>query len=449
MPKKILLFIFVISLLIIPGRSVFAQEKNDVNIYFFWGDGCPHCANEKIYLEYLTNKYPFVTLYDYEVYNNGENKELLKEIGSAMDINIAGVPFTVIGEKYFIGWSDNTDLKLSMEETIKCAQESLCADVISEILNEKNTENLDIPLSYEAYLESYGIKPANASEIKNAENSANEDILISPIEELSVIENDKIQLQPVSLIPEKIKVPIFGEISIKNLSLPIITILFGALDGFNPCAMWVLLFLISMLMGMENKKRMWILGSVFLVASASVYYIFMAAWLNLLLFIGFIFWIRAGIGIVALLGGGFNLKEYFKNPEGACKVTGTEKRQKVFQRLKEITQQKSFWLALGGIVILAFAVNLVELICSAGLPAVYTQILAMSNLSTWQYYAYIGLYILVFLLDDLIVFFVAMTTLHITGATTKYSRFSHLIGGILMIIIGLLLIFKPGWLMFG
>ncbi len=424
MLKKILFFIFVISLLVIPGRSVFAQEKNDdVNIYFFWGDGCPHCANEKIYLEYLTNKYPFVTLYDYEVYNNGENKELLKEIGSAMDVNIAGVPFTVIGEKYFIGWSDNTDLKLSMEETIKCVQEDRCADVIDKIAGVADPVKNDLILSYEDYTES-----------QNEEQS----------EQLAEYE-----LEPVSLIPEKIKVPIIGEINIKNLSLPIITIIFGALDGFNPCAMWVLLFLISMLMGMENKKRMWILGSVFLVASASVYYIFMAAWLNLLLFIGFIFWIRAGIGIVALLGGGFNLKEYFKNPEGACKVTGTEKRQKVFQRLKEITQQKSFWLALGGIIILAFAVNLVELICSAGLPAVYTQILAMSNLSTWQYYAYIGLYILVFLLDDLIVFFVAMTTLHITGATTKYSRFSHLIGGILMIIIGLLLIFKPGWLMFG
>jgi len=435
MKKFILSLAFCLTFIFLLGQTVSAQTApKDVNIYFFWGDGCPHCANEKIYLEYLENKYPFVTLYDYEVYNNGENKNLLKEIGSAMDVNIAGVPFTVIGEKYFIGWSDNTNLKLSMEETIKCVQENRCGDVIAEIADITNPATNGLPQSFDDYTESRDEEPIMVEE----------DNLATTAEETSPYE-----LETVSLIPETIKAPIVGEINIKNLSLPIITIIFGALDGFNPCAMWVLLFLISMLMGMENKKRMWILGSSFLVATAAVYFLFMAAWLNLLLFIGFIFWIRFGIGAVALFGGGFNLREFFKNPEGACKVTGTEKRQKVFQKLKEITQQKSFWLSLLGIILLAFAVNLVELVCSAGLPAVYTQILALSNLNTWQYYTYIGLYILIFLLDDLVVFFVAMTTLHITGITGKYSRFSHLIGGILMIIIGILLIFKPGWLMFG
>ena len=107
------------------------------------------------------------------------------------------------------------------------------------------------------------------------------------------------------------------------------------------------------------------------------------------------------------------------------------------------------YLALVGIVVLAFAVNLVELICSAGLPAVYTQVLFLSNLARWQYYFYILFYIFIFMLDDLLIFFIAMTTLRLTGLTTKYSRWSHLIGGILMLIIGLLLIFKPEWLMFG
>jgi len=100
-------------------------------------------------------------------------------------------------------------------------------------------------------------------------------------------------------------------------------------------------------------------------------------------------------------------------------------------------------------VLLAFAVNLVELICSAGLPVIFTQLLTLSDLSPWQYYAYMLLYIFVFMLDDLFVFIVSMITLEMTGITTKYSRISHLIGGILMVIIGLLLIFKPELLMFG
>jgi cytochrome c biogenesis protein CcdA len=223
----------------------------------------------------------------------------------------------------------------------------------------------------------------------------------------------------------------------------------GSLDGFNPCAMWALLFLITLLLGMENRKRMWILGIAFIITSALVYFLFMTAWLKLILFIGIIFWIRILIGAIAIGGGSYNLKEYFTNKEGACKVTNNQRRREIFEKLKKITQHQSFYWALGGIILLAFAVNLVELICSAGLPAVYTQILTLSELATWQYYMYLILYILFFMIDDLFVFFVSMKTLQVTGITTKYSRWSHLIGGILMIIIGLLLIFKHEWLMFG
>jgi hypothetical protein len=175
----------------------------------------------------------------------------------------------------------------------------------------------------------------------------------------------------------------------------------------------------------------------------------MAAWLNLILFLGFIFWIRLIIALVALGGGGYNLREYFINKDSGCKVVGGEKRQKVFEKLKRITQEQKFWLALGGIMVLAAGVNLVELICSAGLPVIFTQVLALSNLATWQYYSYMLIYIFVFMLDDLFVFFTAMITLQLTGITTKYTRISHLIGGILMVVIGILLIFKPEWLMFG
>ena len=105
--------------------------------------------------------------------------------------------------------------------------------------------------------------------------------------------------------------------------------------------------------------------------------------------------------------------------------------------------------ALAGIIALAVAVNLVELLCSAGLPVVFTQILALNNLPTWQYYAYLILYIFIFILDDLIVFILAMLTLKMTGLGNKYARYSHLIGGAVMVIVGLLLIFKPEWLMFG
>jgi hypothetical protein len=223
----------------------------------------------------------------------------------------------------------------------------------------------------------------------------------------------------------------------------------GALDGFNPCAMWTLVFLISLLLGLHDRKRMWILGATFIAVSAFVYFLFMAAWLQLFLFIGLIWFIRIGIGVFAVGAGFYNLRDYWVNKDGACKVESSDKKKHTFEQIKNIIHRQSIWLALGGIILLAFAVNLVELLCSAGLPAVFTQVLAMNQLVWWKYYAYMALYILFFMLDDLVVFFLAMKTLHMVGLNNKYSRYSRLIGGIIILLIGVLMIFKPEWLSFG
>lgn len=200
---------------------------------------------------------------------------------------------------------------------------------------------------------------------------------------------------------------------------------------------------------MKDRKRMWILGTAFVFTSAFVYFLFMSAWLNLFLFLGLIVWVRILIGFTALGAGFYNLRDYFINKEGGCKVTGGEKRQKTFSQIRKVTQKRKFILALAGIILLAFAVNLVELICSAGLPAVYTQILSFNQLPTWQYYLYLLLYIFFFMIDDLLVFFIAMFTLQTVGVGGKYARFSRLIGGILMVLIGVLMLLKPELLMFG
>lgn len=404
MLKKIAVLFFLIISLFFIGQNIEAQINNSANVYFFWGEGCPHCEQEKLFLQKLEQEYSQVKIYDFEIYKNAENRQLLVDLGKKLNIDIRGVPFTLVGEKHFVGWYDEKSTGKAIEEAMQCVLRDGCQDLGQEILSIDHQHQEDGECDCE---------------------------------------------EEKSPLPQKLKIPLLGEIETKNFSLPILTIVIGALDGFNPCAMWVLLFLISLLLGMKDRKRMWILGTAFIVASASVYFLFMVAWLNFILFIGIVIWVRILIGLVALGGGGYSLREYFLNPQAGCKVTGTEKRKRIFEKLKNITHQKSFYLALGGIILLAFAVNLVELICSAGLPAVYTQVLALSSLAKWQYYLYILLYVFVFMLDDLFVFFVAMTTLQMTGITTKYSRYSRLIGGILMLIIGLLLIFKPAWLMFG
>jgi hypothetical protein len=248
--------------------------------------------------------------------------------------------------------------------------------------------------------------------------------------------------------PKTIRVPLLGEINIAALSLPVLTVVLAGIDGFNPCAMWTLVFLVGLLVGMPDRLRMWTLGSAFIATSAAVYYLFLAAWLNVLLFLGMMLWIRVAVAVVALGGGAYYLREFFMNPEALCRVTGSASRQRVLTQLRAVALEQRFWLALLGIVLLAIAVNLVEFVCSAGIPAVYVQILTMSQLPTWQYHAYLLLYILIFMLDDLLIFVIAMKTLQVSGLSGTYARWSHLIGGVLLLLIGALLLFKPEWLAF-
>lgn len=411
---KVLTILTFLLVLLVPFGSAYAQEDtvvdNDkINIYLFWGEGCPHCEKEKAFLKTYVEDNPDVIVRDYEVWGSKENLNLMMEFAKELNVDVRGVPFTVIGEHYVIGWVSDDYSGGKIREAVECGREDSCPDIGAEILTED-------------------------PEVKGEEDVQGEE--------------EKKDKEVVG-IPGKMDLPIIGEIETKNFSLPLLTVVLGALDGFNPCAMWTLVFLISLLLGLKDRKRMWILGIVFIGTSAFVYFLFMAAWLNFILFIGMVTWVRAIIGLVALGGGIYNLREYFVNKDANCKVTNKEKRQKVFQRLKDITHKESFLLAIGGIILLAFAVNLVEAVCSAGLPAVYTQILSLNDLSKAQYYLYILLYIFFFMLDDLIIFFVAMKTLHMTGASKKYSRWSNLIGGILMAVIGILLIFKPELLMFG
>ena len=408
--KKFLAFFYLFLLLFLPG-AILAQTPTSLNAYIFYGEDCPHCALELEYLENIKERYSDLKINKFEIYYHPDNSSLLQKVSKTLDIEVGGVPFLIIGDKYFVGYREGVT-SLEIENRINECLENKCSDSVAKILND-------------------GVEEKEEGETITTTKT-------TPEKQNQTDNGKKI-----------INFPILGLVDIQKFSLPVLAVIMGILDGFNPCAMWTLILLISLLLGLEDKKKMWTLGVAFIVSSAFVYFIFMSAWLNLILFLGFIFWVRITIGVVALLGGSYSLKEFLSNRKGVCKVTSGEKQQKVFQRLKVIINESSFWVALGGIIVLAFMVNLIELVCSAGLPAVYTQVLALNELAKWQYYLYILLYIFFFMVDDILVFFVAMVTLKMTGVTTKYARYSRLIGGVMMLLIGLLLIFSPQLLMFG
>jgi len=212
--------------------------------------------------------------------------------------------------------------------------------------------------------------------------------------------------------------------------------------------MWVLVFLLGLLAGMKDRARMWLLGIAFVAASALVYLLILGAWLNVLLLAGTVALVRVAIGAVALAGGGYYLREFITNADMKCEVTAPERRRRVLERLKALAQRPDLFPALAGIVLLAFAVNVVEFLCSAGIPAVFAQVLALSGLEPWEYLGYLLLYVSVFMLDDLVVLVAALKTLEVTGLTGRYARWSNAVGGVALVVIGALLIFRPEWLAF-
>jgi len=218
--------------------------------------------------------------------------------------------------------------------------------------------------------------------------------------------------------------------------------------------MWILLFLIALLINTRSRKRMWLIGGTFILASGIVYYLILTAWLNLFLAISYVNLTRILIGVFALGVGVWQIKNFI-GYRGVCPVT--DESGKFGDRIRDGLRKRAEKLALSpltfgiliGVIILALGVNLVEFFCSAGLPAIYTRVLTLSQISTLSYYLYLLLYTFVFMLDDLIIFSLAVITLSRIGFTEKYNYWATLIGGLLILILGILLIFKPEFLMFG
>lgn len=395
--KKIkYIFLFILSFLFILP-SINAEEKKQVNVYLFHSNTCSHCKAEIEFLNEIQKEYENLKINLYEINDVKENKELMINIKEKLNIDSPMVPFTVIGDYYYIGYNDG--VKDGIKNLIEKYTSEEQYDVIKDIIDGKDVSNF---------------------KIKNGE-----------INKISTV---------------------FGEIDPAKISLPILSVIMGAIDGFNPCAMWVLIFLITMLFNMENKKRMWALCITFLVTSALIYLVFMFVWLGVATkLLTTISWLKLLIGLVALIGAFINLKGFIKSivkKDAGCEVVDNSKRKKIISKIKKYTSEKSFILAMLGVMLLAISVNAIELACSAGLPVLFTNVLALNDVNFIEKCIYIFIYIFFFLIDDIIVFFVAMFTLNIKALSTKYTKYSHLIGGIIMLIIGILMIFKPEWLMF-
>ena len=243
-------------------------------------------------------------------------------------------------------------------------------------------------------------------------------------------------------------IPILGKIEAKNASIILIAVILGFIDGFNPCAMWILLLLINMCISIKDKKKMLIVCLTFIITSGIIYFLSMLG-IGFILDLTTIAYIRNIIAILAIVLGIYNLYTYIKTrKETGCHVVKKEKRKTIITKINNILNNKNTLLMFGGTIILATSVNLIEMACSLGFPTIFLEILSINNIHGFLKITYLLIYILFYLIDDIVVLFLSIKAFEAKGISTKYNKYVHLIGGIIMVLMGILLIFKPEWIMF-
>ncbi|MDY0057553.1 MAG: glutaredoxin family protein [Methyloversatilis sp.] len=246
--------------------------------------------------------------------------------------------------------------------------------------------------------------------------------------------------------PASITLPLVGELDAARLGLPLFTLALGLLDGFNPCAMWVLLFLLSLLVRLRDRRRMALIAGTFVLVSGAVYFAFMAAWLNLFLAVGLTPMVRGALAVLALFIGAVNVKDFFAFGRGLSLSIPESAKPGLYARMRRVVQAPSLALSLLSVAALALLVNLVELLCTAGLPALYTSVLAQHALDAAAHYGYLALYIAGYIADDALMVGTAVLALGSGKLTERGGRVLKLVSGAVMLALGLVMLFRPDWL---
>lgn len=253
-------------------------------------------------------------------------------------------------------------------------------------------------------------------------------------------------VEQTSTHPERVETALFGTLSVSRLGLPLFTLVMGLLDGFNPCAMWVLLFLLSLLVHLHDRKRMALIAGTFVLVSGAVYYAFMAAWLNIFLVIGISTALRWTLGGMALVIGGINVKDFFVWGRGFSLSVPASVKPGLYARMRAVLSAGTLLSALTAVAVLAVMVNFIELLCTAGFPAIYTAVLVQHDLSLPAHYAYLGLYILGYIADDSLMVAAAVIALSSRKLTERAGRWLKLLSGAVMLALGGIMILHPEWL---
>jgi len=359
-----------------------ANGATQVHLYFFWSQRCPHCLEARPRVEALAGRHPWIVLHSLELSRNPENIERYRAMAAELGQEARSVPAFLFCGQMRVGWDgEATDRALF------------------------------------AALQACRANPALAALYARGAITQAEDTTLH--------------------------LPLFGDLEAARLSLPVLTVLIAGMDAFNPCAFFVLLFLLSLMVHQRDRRRMLIIGGVFVLFSGLMYFAFMAAWLGLFRIVGGLPWVTAAAGALAAVMGAVNVKDFFAFRAGVTLSIPEPRKADIFRRGREILAAGSLPAMLAATLLLAVAANFYELLCTAGFPMVYARVLTLRVADPALHMLYLGLYNLIYILPLLLIVLAFVRTMGARKLSEREGRLLKLLSGLMMLGLGLLLLVAP------
>jgi glutaredoxin len=388
----------------VPGNPLLGQPtgrlrertQNRTVVLVFWGKGCPHCEKEKAFLEELRLSEAGLEVRLYEVWHDRENAERMHSLLRARNIRESGVPVAFIGHEVFIGFNEGTKQRIG--EAVRACRSGVCPD----------------PASIRA-------TPGGA-------------LLSAPAS------------SSVDTAAGSVKIPFIGIVEATKTPLPLLTVAIAAMDSFNPCAFFVLITLLGLMVHVQSRTTMLLVGGVFVLISGVLYFLFMAAWLNLFLLMGRVAIATTLAGCVSLAIAVINIKDFFLFRRGLSLSIPETAKPKLFDRMRRLLKSASLPSTLAGAAALAVIANSYELLCTAGFPLVFTRMLTLHALPRAAYYCYLALYNVVYVAPLLLIVVLFSATLGKRKLTEREGRLLKLLSGMMMLGLGAVLVVNPSLL---
>jgi hypothetical protein len=416
--------------------------------------GCSRCAQAKIFLPAFMADYPGLQVVVSEVTTNANANKRYSDIATSQRIGGVSFPGFWVGKQLVVGFDSDRATASRLDGVLKrwtyeCVLAAPAKVPAAAPANRRlSLETRSLP-SFR--LVAYA-NPAiqDPPPLAIGPESQQPELGIGPDSDPPPIGLDSLSAEQSSTDganeKDEVTVPWLGKLSVKQLGMPLFTLIIGLIDGFNPCAMWVLLFLLSVLVNLKERWKILAVAGTFVVVSGVAYFAFMAAWLNVLLFVGFLRWVQVLLAVLAIVVGSIHIKDFFALKKGISLSIPESAKPGIYSRVRRIVMAESLFAAIMGATVLAVLVNIIELLCTAGLPALYSQVLTLQNYPPWKNYAYLFLYIVAYMFDDSIMVAIVTITLGRKKLQENEGKWLKLISGLVIFILGLVLLFRPQWL---